>query len=40
VREHLIHNEGDPRYRVWRGPCNMDSSDEKWEEEFRVPTRQ
>jgi hypothetical protein len=40
VKEHLIHNGRDPRYRVWRGPCNKDSLDEKWEEEFRVPTRQ
>jgi hypothetical protein len=40
VKEHLIHNGEDPRYRVWRGSGNKNSSNEEWEEEFRVPTKQ
>jgi hypothetical protein len=40
VKEHLIHNGRDPKYKVWRGLANIYSSNEEWEEEFRVPTRQ
>jgi hypothetical protein len=36
VREHLILNERDPNFRVWRGPGARDSSDEEWEGNMRT----
>lgn len=40
MREHLIHNGNDPRFRVWRSLGSRDSSDEEWEEDFRRPVGQ
>jgi hypothetical protein len=40
VREYLIYNGRDPKYKVWKGPSHRNSSDKEWEEEFKVPTRQ
>jgi hypothetical protein len=40
VKGCLIHNERDLRFRVWKGSSSKDSSNEKWEEEFRNPTSQ
>ncbi len=35
MKGHLIHNGRDLRFRVWRGQSTRDSSNEKWEEEFK-----
>jgi hypothetical protein len=40
VKEHLIHNGWDSSFKVWRGPCSKDISNEEWEEHFRVLIRQ
>jgi len=40
VKGHLIHNGRDLRFRVWKGQRTKNSSDEKWEEEFKRPTPQ
>jgi hypothetical protein len=40
VRKHLILNERDPNFRVWRGPSARDSSDEEWEGHMRTRNQQ
>ena len=35
VRTHLLRNRRHPRYRVWRGPGEYDSSDAEWENASR-----
>jgi hypothetical protein len=37
VREHLIRNGRDSEFRIWRGPGNRDSSDDKWEQVQSTP---
>ena len=39
VKDHLIRTGKEPTFRVWRGPGEKDGSDEKWEHEFRRPSR-
>jgi hypothetical protein len=37
VREHLIRNGRDSEFRIWRGPGNLDSSDDEWEQVQSTP---
>ena len=37
VQDHLIQYDREPTFRLWRGPGDRDSSDEEWEEEFKIP---
>ena len=38
VKDHLINNGRKPAFRVWRGPGARDSSDDEWEQEFKIPS--
>lgn len=35
MKDHLIKNGREPTFKVWKGPGNIDGSDEEWEHEFR-----
>jgi hypothetical protein len=37
IKIHILLNGRDPFHRIWRGPCDKDSLDEEWEENFRKP---
>jgi hypothetical protein len=37
VWELLIQKGRHPLFRVWKGPCPLDNSDEEWVEASRVP---
>ena len=39
MKEHLIKYGREPTFRLWRGPGDRDSSDEEWDEEFKIPRR-
>jgi hypothetical protein len=34
IKIHLLLNGRDPFHRIWRGPCDGDSSNEELEEDF------
>jgi len=36
VKHHFIHNGRDHSFKVWKGPRNIDSSNEEWEEELKI----
>jgi hypothetical protein len=40
VRNHFILNRRNPSIRVWRGPRDINYSNEEWEAKFKRPIEQ